>query len=87
MMRLIPTPNGRFAFVGKVPAGLAYRYSNPEYLDIAAQSGPGVAAGIAKREGGTFEAITFVDRADAESAALEWAGSPEELAKHYMAAG
>jgi len=84
MMHLIPMPAGGYAFVGKVPAALAFYSSKPEYLEYAAQSGPGIARKIAQREGGEFRSLSWPDRAAAEASALEWAGSPEELAKHYM---
>jgi hypothetical protein len=83
MMHLIPTPAGAFAFVGQVPAPLAFVSTDPKYLDYAAQSGPGLASKIAKREGGVFKTRSYPTREAAESAALEWAGSAEELAKHY----
>jgi len=86
MMHLIPNPAGRFAFVGSVPGPLAYNYSDPEFLEIAAHSGPGIARKIAQREGGVFETRSFTSLAKAEAAALEWAGSPQVLAKHYRGA-
>lgn len=85
-MHLIPNPAGRFAFVGSVPAPLAFNCSDPEFLEIAAHSGPGIARKIAARQGGVFETRSFASLADAEAAALEWAGSAEELAKHYRGA-
>lgn len=86
MFHLIPTPSGRFAFVGKVPGPLAYETSDPAYLETAAHSGPGFAAKHAAREGGYFRSVSFATAAAAEAAALEWAGSPDELVKHYAAA-
>jgi hypothetical protein len=86
MMHIIPNPAGRFAFVGSVPAPLAFNCSDPDLLDIAAHSGPGFARKVAVKEGKVFETRSFASLADAEAAALEWAGSVEELAKHYRGA-
>jgi hypothetical protein len=86
MMYVIPNPAGCFAFVGCVPAPLAYNCNDPELLDVVRHSGPIVARRIALREGKTFETRSWHSLAEAEAAALEWAGSVEELAKHYRGA-
>lgn len=83
MMHLIPSPSGGFAFVGKVPSALAFVCSDPALLETAAHCGPGFAMKAAKRAGKTFAPRTFETPEAANAAALEWAGSPEELAKHY----
>ncbi|KMO34304.1 hypothetical protein VP06_14635 [Methylobacterium aquaticum] len=62
---LIPTPNGRFAFVGRVPADLACEASDPRYIEDARQCGPAIAARIAAREGGTFQILSWESEADA----------------------
>lgn len=86
MMHLIPNPTGDFAFVGKVPAPLAFLCSSDKYLEIAAHCGPGLAIKAAKREGGVFKTRSYPTREAALDAALEWAGSSDELAKHYSGA-
>lgn len=82
MFSILATPSGRFAFVGKVPAPLAFTGYNETDLEHAALSGPGLAQRIAKREGRDFRNLSWPSREEAMAAALAWAGSPEELAKH-----
>ena len=75
-LTIIEYPSGRFGFVGSVPARLAYEASDPEYLRIAQQCGPGFARRAAEREGGTFKEISFASRADARQAAINLGYAP-----------
>lgn len=68
---------------GQVTLSVFARKAN---MSEAAHSGPGIARKIAQREGGVFETRSFTSLAKAEAAALEWAGSPQVLAKHYRGA-
>jgi hypothetical protein len=86
MMHIIKFPVGSFGFVGSVPAPLAFSNLDEDLLEIAAQCGPGFAAAKAKRSGREFKSLSWPSVAEAEAAALAWAGSPEELAKHYRGA-
>ena len=63
-------PSGRWGFVGKVPADLAYVANKAEYVAIAQLSGPGIARKIAAREGGSFETRTWSTQSEAVEAAL-----------------
>ena len=83
MFSILHTPSGRFAFVGKVPAPLAFTGYTEQDLDRAAHVGPGHAMRLAKLEGRPpFTTLSWPSREEAMAAALAWAGSPEELAKH-----
>lgn len=62
MPALIETPNGRWAFVGKVPDALAFESSNPDYIKQAKQHGPGLIEKIAAKEGGVFKNRSFATR-------------------------
>lgn len=85
MFSILRTPAGRFAFVGSVPADLAFIHEAQQDLDTAAHSGPGVAMKIAAKEGRVFKPRSWATEAEAWAAALEWAGGdPAELAKHAV---
>jgi hypothetical protein len=86
MMHIIKYPVGSFGFVGSVPAPLAFSNLDEDLLEFAAQSGPGHAARYAAKTGREFKSLSWPSVAEAEAAALAWAGSPEELAKHYKGA-
>jgi len=82
MFNLLHTPAGRFAFVGKVPNPLAFTGYAEIDLERAAHAGPGLAMKLAAKEGRDFRTATWPSREAAMAAALAWAGSPDELAKH-----
>ena len=82
MFNVLATPAGRFAFVGKVPAPLAFVGYNATDLERAAHVGPGLARKLAAKEGREVRTASWPSREAAIAAALAWAGSHDELAKH-----
>lgn len=70
---VIQYPSGRWGFVGKVPASLAYEYDSEDDVMTALQIGPGIAARIAAKAGRTFKTRSWSsqDEALAAKAALE----------------
>lgn len=64
---VIRYPSGKYGFVGKVPASLAYEYESEGDLRAAQQCGPGIAGKIAAREGRVFRTRVW----DTEEAALQ----------------
>lgn len=68
---VIRYPSGKYGFVGKVPASLAFEYESEEDLKNAQQCGPGIAGKIAQREGRIFRTRTW----DTEEAALQAAAA------------
>jgi hypothetical protein len=66
---VIQFPSGKFGFVGKVPAALAFEYDSEADVAIAIQSGPGIARKIAEREGRMFRVRVWDTEVDAMRAA------------------
>lgn len=64
---VIKYPSGKYGFVGKVPASLAYEYDSEADVVTALRHGPGIARKIAEREGRTFKTRVW----DTEEAALQ----------------
>ena len=64
--RLIKAPSGRYIFVGRVPAALAFRGSASDIAN-AIQSGPRIAGMIAAREGRIFESLSWVTEDEANA--------------------
>jgi len=67
-LSVIRYPSGRYGFVGRVPAVLAYEGSE-EDMETAAHYGPGIARRIASRNGREFRALSWATREDALAAA------------------
>lgn len=63
----IQYPSGRWGFVGKVPAALAYE-GDADLIAVALQAGPGIAARIAAREGRAFASLSWATEAEALAA-------------------
>lgn len=67
-LSLIQYPSGKFGFVGRVPAVLAYVWEDESDLQAAAQCGPGIARKIAERNGRTFSTRVWDTEAEAIAA-------------------
>lgn len=67
-LHIIKYPSGRYGFVGRVPAALAYS-GTPEDMQTAAQCGPGIAREIAKRNGREFRTLVWNTEDEARAAA------------------
>lgn len=67
-LHIIKYPSGRYGFVGRVPACLAYEGSD-EDLQSAAIAGPRIARLIAERNGRSFVALAWNTEAEAREAA------------------
>lgn len=65
---VIRYPSGRWGFVGKVPAALAYE-GDSDLIEIAIQFGPGIAQKRADREGRPFAQLSWATEAEALAAA------------------
>jgi hypothetical protein len=63
-LHVIQYPTGRYGFVGRVPAVLAYRAA-AEDIAAALQCGPGIARRIAQREGREFITLSWATEAEA----------------------
>ena len=70
-LSVIPTPTGRWVFVGKVPSALAVEASSEEYVTKAAMFGMGIVRKIAEREGGFIRNVSFDTREAALARAAE----------------
>lgn len=68
-LHIIKYPSGRYGFVGRVPAALAYR-GDADLLEAAAQCGPGIARQIAERQGREFVSLAWDTEADARAEAV-----------------
>ena len=67
-LHIIKYPTGRYGFVGRVPAALAYQGSADD-MQAAAQCGPGIARKIAERNGREFKTLAWDTEAEARAAA------------------
>lgn len=67
-LHIIKYPSGRYGFVGRVPAALAYA-GTPEDIQAATQCGPGIARKIAERNGREFRALVWDTEDEARAAA------------------
>lgn len=70
-LSVIRYPTGKFGFVGRVPAVLAFTSTHEGDIEAARLSGPGIARKIAEREGRTFETRVWNSEADAVASAKE----------------
>jgi len=68
-LHIIRYPSGRYGFVGRVPAVLAYDGQHAGDLATAASSGPRIARLIAEGEGRTLNVLSWGSEADARAAA------------------
>ena len=67
-LHLIQYPSGRWGFVGRVPQVLACE-GDPDLLETARLSGPGIAARFAVRTGRTFRTLSWATELEARDAA------------------